>query len=36
MNPKDLIAQKVEDFAKNEKFYKSKEFQETEVRTRFY
>ncbi|MCX7997911.1 MAG: Eco57I restriction-modification methylase domain-containing protein [Leptospiraceae bacterium] len=35
MNPKDLIAQKVEDFAKNEKFYKSKEFQETEVRTRF-
>ncbi len=35
MNPKDIIAQKVEDFAKNEKAYKSKDFQETETRNRF-
>jgi type I restriction-modification system DNA methylase subunit len=35
MNPKDMIAQKVEDFAKNEKVYKSKDFQETEARNRF-
>jgi type I restriction-modification system DNA methylase subunit len=35
MNPKDIISQKVEDFAKNEKAYKSKDFQETEARNRF-
>ena len=35
MNPKDIISQKVEDFAKNEKVYKSKDFQETEARNRF-
>lgn len=35
MNPKDIISQKVEDFVKNEKVYKSKDFQETEARNRF-
>jgi hypothetical protein len=35
MSPKDIISQKVEDFAKNEKVYKSKDFQETEARNRF-
>lgn len=35
MHGKDIIAEKVEDFAKNEKVYKSKDFQETEARNRF-
>ena len=35
MNPKDIIAQKVEDFRKNKSLYTSKDFQETEARNRF-
>jgi type I restriction-modification system DNA methylase subunit len=35
MNPKDIIYEKVQDFARNEKAYKNKDFQETEARNRF-
>ena len=35
MKPPESLKEKVEDFEKNESYYKSKDFSETEVRTRF-